>query len=223
LSYCYELLEYALFAELGVLQFICAQQRCHVHDLKYVFVFADCALPAIILRSLNPFDRSSIPPDLAMDSSRFVFFFLLLMRSTFNDRPRLVLWRGYWHCWLGREVFDNGGTLDRYIGDGPMATFGTLEQGPHDACNALKCALDMIAALDCWNAERAAAGAAPVREEVGLHYGPVIAGDTGNERVLEYSVIGDTVNTASRLEHLTRSLNSPLVVSGSLMKSIARR
>jgi hypothetical protein len=182
LSFYYELFEIALFAELGVLQFICAQQRYYTHVLSCVFGFVDCALLAIILRSSNPFDRSSIPPALAMDSSRFVLFFLLLMQSIFSDRPRLVLWCGYWHCWLGLAVFDNGR------------------------------ALDMIAALEHWNAERAAAGAAPVRVGFGLHYGPVIAGD-----------IGDSVCIACRLEHQTRSLNSPLVVSGSLMKSIARR
>ena len=102
-----------------------------------------------------------------------------------------------------------------------MATFGTPDQGPHDARNALKCALDMLAALESWNAERAAAGAPTVRVGIGLHYGSVIAGDIGNERRLEYSVIGDTVNIASRLESLTRGLTSPLVVSDDLVKAIA--
>ena len=123
---------------------------------------------------------------------------------------------------LGQTVFDNEGTLDKYIGDGLMATFGTPEPSPHDAKNALQCAMDMIVALAKWNAERVAAGEAPVRVGIGLHYGLVIAGDIGNERRLEYSVIGDTVNIASRLEQLTRSLNTPLVVSDSLVKAIAR-
>ena len=80
----------------------------------------------------------------------------------------------------------------------------------------------MIAALEKWNAERTAAGAAPVRVGIGIHYGPVIAGDIGNERRLEYSVIGDTVNISSRLENLTRGLDTPLVVSDSLIKAIDR-
>ncbi len=133
----------------------------------------------------------------------------------------IALLRDY-HNRLGQAVFENGGTLDKYIGDGLMATFGTPEPSPRDARNALRCAMDMIAALETWNAERIAVGAAPVRVGIGLHYGPVIAGDIGNERRLEYSVIGDTVNIASRLEHLTRSLDTPLVVSDSLVKAIAR-
>jgi len=126
-----------------------------------------------------------------------------------------------YHDRLGRAVFENGGTLDKYIGDGLMATFGTPRPGPQDARNALKCAVDMIAELDRWNEERTALGAPPVRIGIGVHYGEVIAGNIGNERRLEYSVIGDTVNIASRLEHLTRSLNTPLVVSDSLIGALA--
>ena len=126
------------------------------------------------------------------------------------------LLRGY-HDRLGRAVFDNQGTLDKYIGDGMMATFGTPDPTPDDAANALTCAFDMIAALEAWNAERRAAGAAPIRVGVGVHFGAVVAGDIGNDRRLEYSVIGDTVNVASRLEQLTRSLGAPLVVSDDLV------
>jgi adenylate cyclase len=125
-----------------------------------------------------------------------------------------------YHDRLGQAVFDNNGTLDKYIGDGLMATFGTPDPGPQDAANALQCAMDMIALLEDWNAERVGEGKAPVRVGIGLHYGAVIAGDIGNERRLEYSVIGDTVNIASRLEHLTRNLNSNLVVSDSLVQAI---
>jgi adenylate cyclase len=139
-----------------------------------------------------------------------------------NSSPDTViaLLRDY-HNRLGQAVFENQGTLDKYIGDGLMATFGTPEPSPYDARNSLQCALDMITALTIWNAERTAAGGAPVSIGIGLHYGLVIAGDIGNERRLEYSVIGDTVNIASRLEHLTRTLDTPLVVSDSLIKAIA--
>lgn len=127
-----------------------------------------------------------------------------------------------YHNRLGRTVFDNDGTLDKYIGDGLMATFGTPEPGPQDAANALQCAMDMIASLRDWNAARAGEGKAPVQVGIGLHYGSAIAGDIGNERRLEYGVIGDAVNIASRLEHLTRGLNSNLAVSDSLVQAIDR-
>lgn len=139
--------------------------------------------------------------------------------ETQSPRSVVALLREY-HNRLGQAVFDHGGTLDKYIGDGLMATFGTPRSGPDDARNALKCALDMIAALDKWNADRAAAGQPPVQVGIGLHYGPVVAGDIGNDRRLEYSVIGDTVNIASRLEHLTRDLDTPLVVSNRLIEAL---
>jgi len=131
----------------------------------------------------------------------------------------IALLRDY-HNRLGKAVFDNGGTLDKYIGDALMATFGTPDPGPQDAFDALSCAMEMIAALDRWNDQRRVAGAPPVRIGIGLHYGPVIAGDIGNERRLEYSVVGDTVNTASRLERLTRSHGTPLVASDALVAAI---
>ncbi len=131
----------------------------------------------------------------------------------------VALLRGY-HDRLGQAVFDHGGTLDKYIGDGLMATFGTPDPAPDDAARALRCALAMIAALEDWNRERGATGLAPVRVGVGLHYGAVVAGDIGNARRLEYGVIGDTVNIASRLEHLTRGLGSPLVVSAPLIEAL---
>lgn len=133
----------------------------------------------------------------------------------------IALLREY-HDRLGQCVFNNNGTLDKYIGDGLMATFGTPEPSAFDSQNSLQCAMDMIEALSTWNMERSSAGAAPVRVGIGIHYGSVIAGDIGNERRLEYSVIGDTVNIASRLEQLTRTLNTPLVISDSLIKSIAQ-
>ena len=146
-------------------------------------------------------------------------FTKLCEKEAANDVIHLL--RDY-HVRLGKAVFANGGTLDKYLGDGLMATFGTPDPSQDDARNALKCALDMIAALEIWNAERRASGGKPVRVGIGLHYGPVIAGDIGNERRLEYSVIGDAVNIASRLEHMTRNLDTPLVVSDSLVKAVAR-
>ncbi|CUH46201.1 adenylate/guanylate cyclase domain-containing protein [Ruegeria atlantica] len=138
-----------------------------------------------------------------------------------NDTPgEVVSFLRRYHDRLGKAVFENGGTLDKYLGDGLMATFGTPEPGGQDARDALQCAFDMLDSLDDWNRERKAAGFPQVRIGIGIHYGPVVSGDIGNQRRLEYSVIGDTVNVASRLEQLTRTLECSLVASDSVIQGI---
>jgi adenylate cyclase len=121
------------------------------------------------------------------------------------------------HALMEREVFQHSGTLDKYLGDGLMATFGTPFAGRTDASSALRCAQAMMAASDRWNGERRAAGEVPIRVSFGLHYGPVVLGDIGLT-CLEFAVIGLTVNVASRLEALTRALDCQLVASDDLVK-----
>jgi len=121
------------------------------------------------------------------------------------------------HRRIEKAVFDNGGTLDKFLGDGAMATFGTPRAGKRDAANALDAARAALAAVDKWNAKRAARGAAPVRLSVGLHYGSAVLGDLGSDRRLEYAVIGDTVNVAARIEHMTRELDARIAVSDALL------
>lgn len=120
------------------------------------------------------------------------------------------------HGLMEQEVFRHDGTLDKYLGDGLMATFGTPFPGARDAGNALRCAQAMIAAADGWNAQRTASGEPPMRVSFGLHYGPVVLGDIGHT-CLEFAVIGATVNAASRLEALTRALDCALVASNDLV------
>jgi adenylate cyclase len=120
------------------------------------------------------------------------------------------------HALMEQEVFRHSGTLDKYLGDGLMATFGTPFVGDADASNALRCAQTMMAAADAWNGQRKTAGEAPIRVSFGLHYGPVVLGDIG-QTCLEFAVIGSTVNAASRLETLTRALDCELVASEDLI------
>lgn len=126
------------------------------------------------------------------------------------------------HRRIARTVFDHGGTIDKYIGDGIMASFGTPLTGPHDATNALRCAYAMIREVAVWNLKRAERGAEQIRIGIGIHHGEVVTGNIGDERHLEYAVIGDTVNVASRLERLTRELGSPIVVSAELVRAVQR-
>ncbi len=113
-------------------------------------------------------------------------------------------------------IFAYGGTLDKYIGDAVLATFGVPTPGSRDAANALTCAYAMLDNLRDWNQERLARDEQPIGVGIGLHYGPLVTGDIGSENALEFAIIGDTVNIASRLQGLTRSLETDLVVSQAL-------
>lgn len=363
LTYYFNLLEIFVFVVLGGFQYIAARKRYIGRRLQYVFVSVDCILLALVFTLGSPFDDDPLPPAIAMDTARFLYFFLFLMQASFSFRPSLVVWSGLsiilarlgmwlwflsqpsvfsnldleeqtieawfdagsdlnflflgyaaaellvvsivsaglaivvarsrrlvqnllsterkraslaryfspnvvsqlsnsnaqiaaarqqevavlfadimgftklcenasaeevidllreYHDRLGKAVFGNQGTLDKYIGDGLMATFGTPDPSPNDPKNALNCAFEMIDALNGWNEERFLSGVQPIRVGIGLHWGPVVAGDIGNERRLEYGVIGDTVNIASRIEHLTRDLDAQLVVSDELVSAIRK-
>jgi adenylate cyclase len=117
------------------------------------------------------------------------------------------------HRRMATAVFDHQGSVDKYIGDAVMATFGAPRHTDRDAANALRCAADMVDAVAGWNAGRVDAGEMPIRIGIGLHYGPVVSGDMGDDRRLEFAVIGDTVNVANRLEELTRERKVTALVS----------
>ncbi|MGH1574761.1 adenylate/guanylate cyclase domain-containing protein [Methylobacterium sp. P31] len=129
----------------------------------------------------------------------------------------MAMLRGF-HERMADCVFEAGGTLDKFVGDKVMATFGTPKPGRRDAANALACARKMLACLEAWNTERRARGEPDLQIGIGLHFGPVVLGTTGHERRLEYAVLGDTVNTASRLEALSRDLQTSLVSSHDLVE-----
>ena len=126
------------------------------------------------------------------------------------------------HSRLEGAVFHHDGTLDKFIGDGMMATFGTPDAGPHDATSAIACAVAILAEFEAWNVRRSRAGQEPVRISLGLHYGPVVVGNIGTDRRLEFGVLGDTVNVANRLEAITRDLHCRAVISAALADAVKR-
>jgi adenylate cyclase len=97
-------------------------------------------------------------------------------------------------------IFAAGGTLDKFIGDCVMAFFGAPVAQPDHARRALAAALAIRRAVDGWCAERLAAGQAPVAVRIAVNSGPVVVGEVGSERRVDYTVLGNTVNVAARLE-----------------------
>ena len=96
-------------------------------------------------------------------------------------------------------VFRHGGTLDKFMGDAVMAQWGAPIGNVDDADRAMASALDMLSAMEILNRRWQAEGRPRLELGIGLNYGEAFAGNIGSERRLEFTVIGDTVNTASRL------------------------
>ncbi len=96
-------------------------------------------------------------------------------------------------------IFKYEGTLDKFVGDEIMALFGAPVTHPDDAYRAVKVAVEQMRVLDEFNKTRMAEGEAPVKIGIGINSGELVAGYLGSSRALEYTVIGDTVNVASRL------------------------
>ncbi len=101
---------------------------------------------------------------------------------------------------MSEIIFEQGGTLDKYIGDGIMAIFGAPSASPNDADNAVKTAIAMQKRLLTLNKELKAEGYPEISIGIGLHTGVATIGYIGSEQRSEYTAIGDTVNLASRLE-----------------------
>jgi adenylate cyclase len=118
---------------------------------------------------------------------------------------------------IAEPIARHGGIIDKFIGDGAMAIFGVPEPCADDARHAVLAGLDLLSVIDRWRAERVAEGLSPVEIGIGIHYGDVIAGALGDEQRLEYTVVGDAVNAAARIERLTAELGAPLLVSADVL------
>jgi class 3 adenylate cyclase len=110
-------------------------------------------------------------------------------------------------------VFEHGGVLDKFIGDGMLAVFGSLDEKPDHARRAVRAALRMKVLLAKLNGERAVAGRPPIGIGIGIHTDDVIVGNIGSRRRLEYTVIGDGVNTCSRVEALNKEFATTILIT----------
>jgi PAS domain S-box-containing protein len=139
------------------------------------------------------------------------------MSAAMSGEQVIALLREF-HAIVEDAVFNNGGTLDKYIGDGLMATFGTPSPGPMDATNAIAATRQILRELNAWNQRREAKGERRIRIGVGLHFGMATLGDVGTEQRFELTVVGDTVNIASRIEQLSRLVRVAAVASDELVR-----
>ena len=118
-------------------------------------------------------------------------------------------------------IINHKGIVDKYIGDAIMATFGAPVHYGDEAYQAVTSGFDMLDALKLFNAGQLKNGRPQFKIGIGINYGEVTVGNIGSEQKMDYTVIGDMVNLASRLEGLTKVYHEEMIVSESLVKDLA--
>jgi adenylate cyclase len=119
----------------------------------------------------------------------------------------------------GEAIVAAGGHVDKFIGDGVMAVFGLKGRPELAAAQALDAARRMASALDVFNTQHHAELKTPFRIGIGIHFGPAIVGEMGFAPALSLTAVGDTVNTASRLESATKEENCQLLISETVARA----
>ncbi|BDQ34437.1 adenylate/guanylate cyclase domain-containing protein [Pseudodesulfovibrio portus] len=129
-------------------------------------------------------------------------------RAEGNPPEQVIEDLNRWFTEAVEATNSHGGVVDKFIGDGILALFGL--DGEMDACEkAVACARDMLARLDRLNQSLDT----PISVGIGIHKGEVLAGIVGSPERLEFTVVGDPVNTAARIERMTRRLDADILVS----------
>ena len=115
------------------------------------------------------------------------------------------------------------GIVDKFIGDAIMAAWGIPEATQEDTTHAVLACLEMRQKLNDLNEKRQARGETPIKVGIGLHHGSVISGNIGSDERMEFTVIGDAVNTASRIEASTKSFGVDLLISDDIVERLTKK
>ena len=175
---------------------------------RVVGMFGQYVSPAVVDQLLHqPVDRAG--------EVRYVTIMFLDIRdfTTFAERrtPEEVV--EYLNTLFGTMITlvnANHGMINKFLGDGFMACFGAPLSDGKDVQNAVRAAVEIAAAIDRMNADQVIP---PTRIGIGLHAGPAVTGSVGSDERKEYTIIGDTVNLASRVEQLTKQYRAVLLVT----------
>ena len=117
-------------------------------------------------------------------------------------------------------VFEHRGVLDKFLGDGMLCVFGSVGEDPDHPRHAVMAGLRMKALLAKINGERTVAGKPPIAIGVGIHTDDVVVGNIGSRRRLEYTVIGDGVNTCQRVEAANKELGTTILITETTYESV---
>ncbi len=170
-------------------------------------------------------DLAHRPGEAALREMAVVFFDLrdFTPRSArLGPEGTIALLAGF-HACVVPAVEANGGVIDKYLGDGVLATFGAARPSETHAADALRAALAALEAVEGWNAARRARGEAPVALGIGVAAGEALVGVTGVESRLEFTVLGEVVNLAAKVEkHCKVALRPGLATAETLRRAAAQ-
>ena len=119
------------------------------------------------------------------------------------------------------QITSNNGIIDKYIGDAIMAVFGAPFRSPRDADNAVQASISMMDALREFNLAREKAGKEKINAGIGLNTGEVLSGNIGSQKRMDYTVIGDDVNIAARMESATKTYKTPILLTGHTVSALS--
>lgn len=127
---------------------------------------------------------------------------------------------GEYEARLVPAIQKHGGSIDKYLGDGVMASFGATRPSPTHAADALAAVQEILSVIETWNSERTAGGEPPIEINAAVATGPVLFGVVGHESRLEYTVMGDPVNLAAKLEkHAKREQARALTTAEAMQRA----
>jgi adenylate cyclase len=173
-------------------------------------------LPAEVAESLTAPARSDLR-DGRRQQAAIVFVDIrdFTRRSEELDPARISIFISSFRRRVSQAARAHGGVVDKFVGDGALIVFGLPEPAADDAARALAFGADLAARVERWNAKRAFDP--PIRVGIGAHYGEVYCGLIGDQSRLEFTVLGDTVNVAARLEQSTKSVGRDRLASEALL------
>jgi adenylate cyclase len=144
------------------------------------------------------------------------------MSERIEPEVMVEMLNGYFRA-MNRALSEHHGHLSRLMGDGLMALFGAFDDNPWQAADAVRAALSMRAALEEYNEKLADIGLPKLAFGVGINKGRAVAGVMGSDRLMEFTVIGDAVNLAARVESLTRTLDADILVTEEVRDALDHR
>lgn len=134
-------------------------------------------------------------------------------RSESTPPDEIIALLNHYFSEMAAAIHTHGGVIDKFIGDGIMAAFGAPKPLPHPERSALEAAHDMLVRLERINRDLLARNIEPLAIGIGIHCGEALAGYVGSRKRRDYTLMGDVVNAASRIEGLTKPLGYPILCS----------